>query len=220
MKKICLGLSAALLLSGCISTKPPKTQATATNVRAVAEQNLIQDPQFTAFRKDKGESKYWKRINPKNKGIGNAGSSGSTAFDRDGCARFRFMEATDDFTAQPGLYQVVKGLEPNTDYELSLYYNDKKGKRSPSKLVFGVEDKSGDEIAAKEVHVSELKTAPKSKVSRHFKQTFVTFNSGSNTQVKVFAKLKITDPSKIKLDRHIGSETEVRIDEVILMKDK
>lgn len=219
MKKICLGLGIAILLTGCISTKPVKTQATAQRVKTLTTENLIADPQFTEFRKNKGESKVWLRVNEKDKGLGNAGSSGTTAFDRDGSVRFRFMKESDDFTAQPGVYQIVKGLQPDTDYELSLYYNDKKGKGSISDLVFGVESTSGKVIASKMVHIKDLKEAPKGQTSRQFRQTFLSFNSGANTEIKMFAKLKINDASRIDASKHIGSQTEIRIDEVILIKE-
>ena len=220
MKKICLGLSIAILLSGCAMTKPTKTKATATNVAAMAPgQNLIVDPQFALFRKNKGESKAWIRLTEKGKGIGDAGSSGTTAFGSDGSVRFRFKNGTDDFSSEPGVMQKVKGLQPDTDYELSLYYNDKKGKGSPSQLIFGVQNPDGKSIETKSVHINDLKEAPKGVSDKRFSQTFLSFNSGSNTEVIVYAKMKITNMSKINLDGNIGSQTEVRLDEVILIKE-
>ncbi|TEW55551.1 hypothetical protein E2R68_03960 [Psychromonas sp. RZ22] len=220
MKKVYLALSVAALLTGCVSTAPTKTVATATNVQAVtASENLITDPQFTLFRKNKGESDAWVKLTEKDKGIGDAGSSGTTAFGPEGSVRFRFKNATDDFTAQPGVIQTVKGLQANTDYELSLYYNDKKGQGSPSQLIYGVQDLAGKSIATKEVHINDLENAPKGVSDKRFRQTFISFNSGSNTEVKVYAKLNITDPSRIKMDGNIGSQTEVRLDEVILIKE-
>lgn len=220
MKKICLGLSLAILLSGCALTKPAKTQATATNVAAMAPgQNLVVDPQFAAFRKNKGESEAWVRLTEKGKGIGDAGSSGTTAFGPEGSVRFRFKNKTDDFTAQPGIYQNVKGLEKDTDYELSFYYNDKKGNGSPTELIYGVDDLSGKSIESETVHIKDLKQAPKGLSDKKFSQIFVSFNSGSNTEVKIYAKMNITNLPKIDMERNIGSQTEVRLDEVILIKE-
>lgn len=223
MKKICLGLSAAILLSGCALTTPEKTKATAVNVATLAtvtkSENLIVDPQFALFRKNKGESKAWIRLTEKGKGIGDAGSSGTTAFGPEGSVRFRFKNPTDDFTAQPGVYQIVKGLQPDSDYELSFYYNDKKGKGSATELIYGVDELAGKSIITKKAHIKELKEAPKGISDTKFRQVFVSFNSGANTEVKVYAKLNLINLPKINMEKHIGSQTEVRLDEVILIKE-
>lgn len=217
MKTICLGLSVAMLLSGCNITK---TYEKATNALAFKSGgNQVSDPQFTLFRQNKGSSKVWTRLTEKGQGIGDAGSSGSTAFGEDGCVRFRFLDPTDDFTSQPGVMQKIKNLQLNTNYKLSLYYSDKKGDESATQLIYGVNDLSGKSIATKTVHASELKEAPQATTSNHFRQTFVSFNSGSNSEVSIYAKLKITDPSLIDMKYDIGSQTEVRVDEVSLIKE-
>lgn len=218
MKKVYLGLTIAALLTGCASTTTPTSTEASTMVKeaavaAIVGTNLISDPQLTQFRSNSGKSDVWKKEADKNKGLGDAGSSKDTAFDAEGSSRLRFREATDDFTAQPGLSQQVLGLQPNTDYEYSLYYNDKKGENSVSELVFGVTNTLGQSLAAKTVHVSELDDAPQGAVKKRFRQTSLTFNSGSNVSVKVYAKLHITDPSQIDMDGDIGKQTEVRIDE-------
>lgn len=220
MKKICLGLSLAILLSGCALTKPAKTQATATNVAAMASgENLLVDPQFTLFRQNKGESKAWVRLTEKGQGVGLAGSTSTTAFGPVGSVRFRYKNPTDDFTAQPGVYQIVKGLQKDTDYELSFYYNDKKGKGSATEVIFGVDNLAGKSIVAKTAHIKDLKEAPTGALDRKFRQIFVSFNSGDNTDVKVFAKLNIINIAKIDMESNIGSQTEVRLDEAILIKE-
>lgn len=217
MKKICLGLGIAMLLSGCNITK---TYEKAANALAFSSDgNQVADPQFTLFRQNKGSSNVWIRLIEKGQGLGDSGSSGSTAFGEDGCVRLRFLDATDDFTSQPGVMQKIQNLQLNTNYKLSLYYSDKKGSESSTQLVFGVNDLSGKSIATKSVHVSELQTAPQSPTSNHFRQTFVSFNSGSNSEVSIYAKLKITDVSIIDMEYDIGSQTEVRVDDVSLIKE-
>lgn len=220
MKRIYLGLSISILLTGCMSIGPTKEKATIVNV-AVAPpgKNLILDPQLTEFRSNKGKSTVWIKKADKKKGLGDAGSSGDTAFGPEGSARFRFVSKTDDFTSQPGLTQQIKSLSPNTNYEFSLYYSDKKGDRSISQLVFGVENPVGKSLAYKKIHVSDLSSAPKGTAKKGFRQVFVSFNSGLNTEVKVYAKLKISKPSKIDTDYDIGKQTEIRVDEFILMQE-
>ena len=221
MKRIYLGLTIAALLTGCANTA--QTTSTASNnastVVAVASgDNLIADPQLTEFRSNSGKSDVWKKSANKNAGLGDAGSSKDTAFDEEGSSRLRFVSANDDFSAQPGLTQQVLGLQPNTDYQLSLYYNDKKGDDSISELVFGVDGMTGESLVSKTVHVSELANAPQGAVKKRFKQTAVNFNSGSNVSVTIYAKLHITDPSQIDSSGDIGKQTEVRIDEFKLSK--
>lgn len=221
MKKIYLGLVITGLLAGCANTADTtsKVASTTNSVVSVATgSNLIIDPQLTQFRSNSGKSDVWKKDANKNKGLGDAGSSKDTAFGEEGSSRLRFMAASDDFTAQPGLSQEVFGLQPNTDYEFSLYYNDKKGDESPTELVFGVTSASGQSLATKTVHASELNNAPKGAVRDSFRQTLVSFNSGANVSVTVYAKLHIAELSKIDMDGDIAKQTEVRIDEFKLAK--
>jgi len=223
MKQAYLGLAIATLLAGCVTTDQATTAqegaSIAQAVTAIATgENLIQDPQLTEFRSNSGKSDVWKKNSNKNAGLGDAGSSKDSAFGSEGSSRLRFIAATDDFSAEPGLSQTVLGLQPNTDYQLSLYYNDKKGEQSISQLVYGVTGTNGGTLATKTVHISELADAPQGDVKKGFRQTAINFNSGSNVSVTVYANLKITDPSKIDSDGDIGKQTEVRIDEFKLSK--
>ena len=221
MKKIYLGLTIAALLTGCASTEQTGSVAseiTKSTLISTTAGNLILDPQLTEFRNNSGNSDVWKKSANKNAGLGDAGSSKDTAFDDEGSSRLRFVSSTDDFTAQPGLSQAVVGLQPNTDYEFSVYYNDKKGDESISELVFGANGMAGDSLAMKTIHITELVNAPQGRVKKGFRQALVSFNSGSNAVVTVYAKLHITDPSKIDTSGDIGGQTEVRIDEFKLSK--
>lgn len=211
MKKIYLGLAIATLLTGCVSTG-------GTPTASAPKENLIMDPHLTAFRADNGSSKYWSRNDGKNIGLGDAGTSKSTATGDEGSARLRFTSKTDDFTVEPGITQVVKKVEPNTDYTFSLYFQDKRGNKSVSKLIYGVIDSSGRTLADKKVHVSDVRYNPRGDVDAGFRQTYISFNSGNNTMLSVYAKLHIEDPSKIDLDGDIARQTEVRVDEFKLKK--
>jgi len=221
MKKIYLGLTIAALLTGCASTEQAGSVASELTKEAITTStstsvNLILDPQLAEFRSNSGNSDVWKKNASKNEGLGDAGSSKDSAFEDEGSARLRFISGTDDFSAQPGLSQQVIGIQPNTDYELSLYYNDKKGDNSNSELVFGADGITGQSLAIKTVHISELANAPQG--AKKFKQTMVNFNSGSNVSVTVYAKLHIKDASKIDTSGDIGAQTEVRIDAFKLVK--
>ncbi|TEW54707.1 hypothetical protein E2R68_08385 [Psychromonas sp. RZ22] len=213
MKKIYLGLAIAGLLTGCVTTDP-----TAAKPQKSPTDNQIFDAQLTQFRNNSGNSDVWHKDADRINGLGDIGSSKDTAFDDEGSARIRFVAATDDFTAEPGLTQEIQGLEANTDYEFSLYYSDKKGPESITDLVFGATTDSGQSLAKKSVHASELIEAPMGAVKTAFRQTSVSFNTGANTSVKVFAKIHISDPSKIDKNGDIGKQTEVRVDEFKLIK--
>lgn len=214
MKKIYLSLITATMLAGCSST-PDQTTSTQTQaVPAITStQDLIKDSQFTEFRSNNGKSDYWVKHANKNAGLGDVGSSKDTAFGDDGSARLRFVSPNDDFTAQPGLTQQISGLKPNTDYTLSFYYYDNKGINSPSKLMLGLKDSSGKDIASKTIHVSDVMNNPQGEVKKGFKLVTLDFNSGSNNTAELFALLKIIDPDQINKDGDIGKQTEVRIDE-------
>lgn len=208
MKKIYLGLAIVGILSGCAASKP-----------AAPKDNLIMDPHFSELRADDGKSKYWRKSDGKNKGLGQAGTSKSTAFGDEGSIRIRFISKNDDFTVEPGVTQLVKGLVPNTDYTFSLYYQDKRGNDSVAQLLYGVIDGSGKSLADNSIHVSDVRYNPRGNVDSGFRQTYVSFNSGANASVTVYAKLHINDPSKIDLKGDIPKQTEVRIDEFKLKKD-
>lgn len=222
MKKVYAGLAIAALLTGCASTSTPdnRTEATVKSASEVSSsKNLIRDPQFTKFRASNGGKGAWIKDVPNKAAHGNVSSSKDTAFDDEGSARIRFKAKNPNLYAQPGVSQMVTGLEKNTDYQLSLYYSDKRRNKSYTELIMEVTNKQGDEIARKKVHNSELTGAPRGKVKSHFRQTFLTFNSGNNTTVKISAKLGITDPSQIDLNGDIGKQTEIRVDDFVLIKD-
>lgn len=209
MKKIYLGLAIATLLTGCVSTGPQ-----------APKENLILDPHLTDYRADSGSSKVWRRNDGKKVGLGEAGTSKSSATDDPGSVRVRFLSKNDDFTAEPGLTQLVRDVEPNTDYNYSLYFQDKRGNDSVVKLIYGVIDASGRSLADNAVHVSDVRYNPRGEADASFRQTYVSFNSGNNTHVTIYAKLHIIDPAKIDMKGDIAKQTEIRIDEFKLKKVK
>ncbi|GAB7219884.1 hypothetical protein [Vibrio comitans] len=214
MKKMYLGLAIAGLLAGCAAPSDnAKTEmaAPATNVVVAAGtgDNLIVDPNIVEFRANSGKSDVWKKHADKNNGLGDVGSSKVSAFADEGSVRIRFISASDDFSAMPGLSQQVNGLAPNTDYVLSLYVEDKKGAASPTSVVIGATDAAGEELAEQEFHVASMDNAPKADRSS-FRQVAVEFNSGGNTSATIFAKLKVDDAAAITGD--IGKASEIRVD--------
>ncbi|OBT13889.1 hypothetical protein A9264_01745 [Vibrio sp. UCD-FRSSP16_10] len=216
MKKVYLALAITGLLAGCATqgnNAPATSDAanTAAPVVAVSGKNLVADPQIAEFRANKGQSDVWVKVAKKNDGLGDVGSSKVSAFASDeGSARIRFIGENDDFSATPGLTQQIN-VAPNTDYVFSLYFEDKKGEASPTSLLAGAMGTDGKAISEETFHVSDLGDAPRADRST-FRQVTVAFNTGSNTSVSVFAKLKVTDKSALNMGGNIGKQTEVRVD--------
>ncbi|PMG77548.1 hypothetical protein BCU83_15585 [Vibrio breoganii] len=223
MKKVYLGLAIAGLLAGCAApSDSAKTEmaAPAANeasmvVAAGTGDNLVADPHIVEFRANSGKSDVWKKHADKNNGLGDVGSSKVSAFEDEGSVRIRFISASDDFSAMPGLSQQVNGLAPNTDYVLSLYVEDKKGGASPTSVVVGATDAAGQELAEQEFHVASMNNAPHAD-RKSFRQVAVEFNSGGNTSATIFAKLKVDDASAITGD--IDKASEIRVDAFSLAK--
>lgn len=209
MKKVYMGLIAAVLVTGCAST---------TSDKIPANGNLIKDPQFTTFRLESGSNGVWQKELLEEKEYGHVGSSKDTAFGEDGCVRLRFTSKNAHFSAQPAISQTVDNIQKNSNYELSMYLSDKKGVNSVSTLILEISDTNGDLIDRQEIHTRTLATAPRGEVKKHFRQILMNFNSGDASKVKITAKLKITDPSKIDLAGDIGKQTEIRLDEFSLVK--
>ncbi|MGX9416723.1 hypothetical protein ACXJY6_11185 [Vibrio sp. RC27] len=177
----------------------------------------IQDAQLSEYRANKGESEVWVSHEDSDGGKGDVGSSGNTAFGDEGSSRFRFKQkvAINDYTATPGLSQIVSGLPQNADMQFSLYYCDEKGEMSASTLHYGVNEVvegaalTGAVIADARAHVKDLGDAPVAEVKACFKQISVDFNSGSTGSVEIFALLE-TDPSD---GNNMAKDSEIRVDE-------
>jgi len=184
-----------------------------------AAQNYVMDSQMTDYRGNQGESDVWVSHEDSKGGLGDVGSSGDTAFDEQGSARIRFKKsvAINDFTAKPGLSQVLVGLPTNTDMSLSLYYCDNKGSASPSTLYYGVREVvagaplTGNVIAESRAHVRDLGEAPKGKKKDCFRQVSVDFNSGTAGTVEIFSLMEVYVGDADMPD--MTKDVEVRIDE-------
>lgn len=213
----------SLVIKKGIFMKTSKTLALTTclvtSASAFSAQNFIQDNQLTEFRRDKGESLVWLSHENREKGLGEVGSSKDTAFGVSGSSRFRFTRDLDnhDFTANPGLSQVVTGVPAYTDLTYSLYYCDKKGEDSQTQLYFGVRrviegaPLTGSVITEATVHNSDLVDAPTGN-KKCFRQVSLDFNSGANTQVEIFSLLDVQTTTK----PDISTELQVRVDEFSL----
>jgi len=185
---------------------------------AFSAHNYIVDHQLTDYRSNKGESEVWTSHEDSKGGLGDVGSSGNTAFDAQGSARIRFKESVsiNDFTAKPGLSQVLKGLPVNTEMTYSLYYCDEKGPASPSSLYYGVREVvegaslTGKVIAENRVHTRELDAAPKAEKKACFRQVSLDFNSGAGS-VEIFSLMEVYVGDADKPD--MTKDIEVRIDE-------
>ena len=188
----------------------------ASTFTLAAHADYVQDPQLTEDRANKGESTVWVSHEDSDGGKGDVGSSGDTAFDDGGSSRFRFKEAApNDYTATPGLSQVVTGLPADTEMEYSLYYCDKKGTTSASTLHYGVREVvdgqplAGAIIADTRAHVKDLDGAATGAVKDCFKQVTVDFNSGSAGSVEIFALMEIDQDNGADMSK----DAEVRVDE-------
>ncbi|WP_435235646.1 hypothetical protein ACR30L_18205 [Psychromonas sp. PT13] len=201
-------------------------------------QNYILDPSFNDFRLNTGESEVWISHEDSKAGLGDVGSSSTNASGKDPASAFRFKkdgigsarirfkksEHNNDLSTNPGLSQIVIDLPKNKDMTYSLYYCDKEGATSPASLYMGVRDinpgestLSGNLIAAKLVHILELRNAPKAKDSC-FHRVSVDFNSGERGIVEVFALLAI-DNRKID-GANMKKDIEIRVDDFSVRANK
>lgn len=192
-----------------------------TSSFAFSAQNYIQDPQFTEYRSNKGKSDFWSSHENSAEGLGDVGSSKDSAFLPDGSSRIRFRrdDSEHDFSAKPGLSQIVTHLPAYTNMTYSLYYCDKKGYQSQSQLHFGVRRVTngallaGDVIVEARVHSRDLNSAPQGDNKTCFRQVSIDFNTGKNTEVEIFSLMEIDTTDKPDLSQ----ELEVRVDEFSLI---
>ena len=187
-----------------------------TATAAFAEQNYVQDPQLSTYRSHEGNSDFWISHEDSKNGLGDVGSSGTSVSKVKGSARMRFKEnvSNNDFTAKPGLSQIVTGFPANTEMSYSLFYCDKKGTNSPSTLYYGVRQVvegaalTGNVIAENRVHVKDLRDAPKAGC---FRQVSVDFNSGNYGKVEIFSLMEVDTGESGQPD--MTKDIEVRVDE-------
>lgn len=185
----------------------------------------IADGDLSLFKSDGGQSDNWVTHEDSSAGLGDVGSSSDSAFtdNVNGSARVRFKESvsTHDFTAKPGLSQVISGVATNVDLTYSLYYCDKKGDDSLSTLHYGVKNIDGTIIAETRVHVNELDDAPEGSVKDCFKQVTLSIPNNTQSQLEIFALMEIDTSTMTEAEIYLSEqftddELEVRLDEFSL----
>ncbi|AWB68958.1 polysaccharide Lyase [Saccharobesus litoralis] len=130
-------------------------------------------------------------------GIGQVQDSSNSASGADGSIKFKYDSTKGDNGTphDPYIAQEIDVLA-NTDYTLSMYVLEKSNKDAQVK--YGVYTTDIANILASHIaDVSQLGDAPKGDDS--FRQTTLTFNSGTNTKLTVFAQYQ-GDGSEIRVD--------------------
>ncbi len=218
-----LALTVATTLVGCGSTSSDSADNTAKNTNTGAGiENPIADANLGLFRTNSSKSDVWVKHSNSKGGRGDVGSSGDTAFKdgtpKEGSVRIRFKknETNHDFTAKPGLSQVV-AVPTNKDLTYSLYYCDKKKEMSLTTLHYGVKDASGKVLAEARAHVKDLAAAPQAELRKCFKQVSVNFNSANNSNVQIFALMEVDTKNNTEAQIYASpqfkdNELEVRLD--------
>ncbi|MCX2800209.1 polysaccharide lyase 6 family protein [Microbulbifer thermotolerans] len=129
-------------------------------------------------------------------GIGQVQDSSNSASGADGSIKFKYNAEDSGSPSEPRISQTVN-VVAYTDYTLSMYILEKNG--SDAKVKFGVLSSDGSTVVAEKLSdYSTLSGAPKGDDS--FRQDLITFNSGNNTSLTIFAEYQ-------------GSGSEVRVDD-------
>jgi poly(beta-D-mannuronate) lyase len=139
-------------------------------------------------------------------GIGQVQDSSNSAGGADGSIKLTWNVGDDTGTPhQPYIAQTVT-VEANKDYELSIYNLMKDS--GDSTILFGAfsEDSatnitSATVIAQKDSNYDTLKNGGSTKGDDSFYEDTLTFNSGSNTSLTIFAQFKSTDGADIRVDQ-------------------
>ena len=158
---------------------------------------------------DDGEIEPW--IQFEGDGIGKVQDSSNSAGGADGSVKLTYAGTTGGVPYDPYIAQSV-AVEPNTEYTLSMYNLFKKD--GDSTVLFGAF--AGDDTGAlasatpsatllgsKNSDYAQLKAAETDKGDDSFYQDMITFNSGDNTTMTIFAQLQ--SPS--------GVGDEIRVDQ-------
>ncbi|CAM3206446.1 chondroitinase-B domain-containing protein [Vibrio rarus] len=154
----------------------------------------VVDADFSDYKN--GHKEGW----TEHKDNADVGSSSDSAFSAGGSARMRFKhsdDATNDFTSEPSISQVVTGLPENTDVTFSIYYcNQMKDDAHLASLHFGAREVAktslaGNILSEANVHTSDLKNAPSGSKKDCFKKATTSFNTGANTSVEIFAGMAV-----------------------------
>ena len=143
-------------------------------------------------------------------GIGQVQGSDNSAAGADGSGKFKLEDATEVGT--PRISQVLTGLELNTDYTLSMYALYKKS--ADVTVTMGAFVGETDTVlASKVVDFEDLVAANAPKGDDSFRQDTLTFNTGSNSTITIFAEY---NANTIIADGGDAGDTEFRVDEFAL----
>lgn len=188
--------------------------------KTLSKQADIENPDFPEGTND-SDITGWSTIEnsgdgKETQGLGNVGSSNNSAFGSKGSAQIGYQYAADE-NSTPTLYQDIDGILPNTDYSLSMYLLVKPS--SNSSATFGALDATGTRVLSEKIaNYDELKSgsAPESDEDGYY-QSSVSFNSGSNTSVRIFVKfnpeLIANNPAQpAELDSDTRKAYELRVD--------
>ncbi|CAM3206524.1 chondroitinase-B domain-containing protein [Vibrio rarus] len=181
---------------------------------------------------DKSDVSDWITHEDSDAGLGDVTVSSDSAFSGTGSMRIRFKKTADannDFSAEPGVSQIVKNLPKHTDMTFSVYYCDKMKDNSLANLHFGAktvtsESLKGNTINDKYVNNKDLTNAPKGSSKDCFKQASTTFNTGDNDQVELFATMAVDKDAiakdQVRSDQYYNnsseSKFEIRVDNFAL----
>lgn len=138
-------------------------------------------------------------------GIGQVQDSSNSAGGADGSIKFKW-NASDD-TGNPHNPYIAQTLnvEPNTNYNLSIY-NLYKEDDNDSSIIFGASTNAditstSDWLSSKDSLYSALKNAETTKGDDSFYKDELSFNTGANTSVTIFAQFKSTKGTEIRVDQ-------------------
>ena len=138
-------------------------------------------------------------------GIGQVQESSNSAGGADGSIKFKWNDGADTGTPHnPYIAQTI-AVEANTDYTMSIY-NLYKSDDGASSIVFGASSDAditatASWVSSKESIYNDLKNGGATKGDDSFYEDTLTFNTGANTSLTVFAQFKTTTGAEIRVDQ-------------------
>ena len=139
-------------------------------------------------------------------GIGQVQDSSNSSSSTDGSIKFKYNDDDSGTPYDPYIAQTIT-VTPNTDYTITMYILMKSADEQDSTVVFGAHSGSAIEgdvfapstvIASKTSVYADLSEAEEAEDS--FRPASVTFNSGANTTVTIFAQYQSTSGDDIRID--------------------
>ena len=139
-------------------------------------------------------------------GIGQVQDSSNSSSSTDGSIKFKYNDVDSGAPYDPYIAQTIT-VTPNTEYTITMYILLKSANAQDSTVLFGAHSGSavvGDVfepltvIASKNSVYANLSEADEAEDS--FRPDTVTFNSGANTTVTVFAQYQSTSGDDIRID--------------------